>query len=112
MTLGGEVVFEYAPVVVESKIVPVIVLPTSSLILPLSKGEMLKAEGVYSEIESPVENLLASAISSNVISDSKNNLYAIVIFVVFISFSVYAVYFIRQKRVFVQSGDDFEILDE
>lgn len=68
----------------------------------------------------PTENLPAtptggpaSAISSDILPDKPTSPYIpIIIFFVFIGVSASAVYFIRQKRIIPQSGNDFEILNE
>ena len=81
---------------------------------PLPDPLLIK-ERVKAETEIPAENLPASAVSSEVVSDKFNFPYIPAIALVFIGASAGAVYFIRQKKVVSvnsSQGDDFKILDE
>ncbi len=111
MNSAGEVVFAYsnpARVVLAGE-------QTPSSILPLGKGEMPKAEGVYSETEIPVENLQASVTESGTeeknFSNSSFPIIPLASFI-FIGASAGAVYFIRRNKVISEKAEDFEILDE
>jgi len=73
-------------------------------------GPLLIKERGQTEI--PLDNLGASVIQSDVIENNSSNSYLpIIISIIFIGSSACAVYFIRQKKVISQSGNDFEILD-
>ncbi|MDO8659189.1 MAG: lamin tail domain-containing protein [Candidatus Parcubacteria bacterium] len=122
ITEQGNVVFDNAPVV--APVTPQIITKTPSLILPLDKGEMPKAEGVNSIISDeqiPVENLQATpennlgGQASVINSDIPKNNYSYLstlVSLIFIGSSAGVVYFIRQKKVIAKTGDDFEILDD
>jgi len=102
----GELIFDYSSSGVPVKAHTVVSLTPSS-ILPLTKGETPKAEGVYSDATQ------ASVISSGAVENNPNN-SSLPIFgsIIFIGASASAVYFIRRKKVTGKESDDFEILDE
>jgi len=60
------------------------------------------------------ESLEASAINTSVITEAsnKNSYFPLIAFVLFLGAGAGAVYFIRQRRVVMNVGDDFKILDE
>jgi hypothetical protein len=107
-----EVVYDYvssfvpAPVIVKQD--PTIVDKRPTSVVPVIS--------VNSDKQIPINNLVASVNMSDVASnDGRGNSNNTIIFIssfIFIGISAYAVYFIRQKRVIPQAGNDFEILDE
>ena len=108
MNEEGEVVFDLASSVV--LIAPVnsqvssskkVVSPNiSSIVEPIQTALALNTQ-------TPVEN------PSDTTKSTSNNAYLPIIFsVIFIGSSASAVYFIRQKKVSGEEGNDFEILDE
>jgi hypothetical protein len=110
MTPEREVVFEYAGFVMPTKITT----PPSAPLLnqggeepsPPSQG------GVPVSDEGGGNVALASAVSSDVISE-KSVLPIIPIFsTVFIGAAAYGVYFVRRKKVVPVEGNEFEIMDE
>lgn len=65
----------------------------------------------------PKDNLIATAVASSPEGDttkqSKNNSYIfIIIFILLLLISSIGVYFMRQKKIVSQNGDDFDIIDE
>jgi hypothetical protein len=71
---------------------------------------------VFPAVQSLEENLGATVLESDVMNSGSSNNSPIPIIpiasFIFIGVSASAVYFIRQRKVITQEGDDFEILDE
>ncbi|KKP89392.1 hypothetical protein A2456_00735 [Candidatus Nomurabacteria bacterium RIFOXYC2_FULL_36_19] len=116
LTSQWETVFDYGASVIKftpKKVASATIAQTPSLILPLSKGETSKVDGVNTDVQVSAENLPASAISSDVVKDNPIRTYFLsFILTIFIGASAGVVYFIRQKKVVSSAGDDFKILDE
>jgi hypothetical protein len=111
MTPNREVVFDFAaslaPVV--SKTVLATVVENSPAVQPLETTQPPKSPLSGGENDAI---LAASAISSDIVPE-KSSFPIIPIFsAIFIGAGAYGVYFIRQKRIVPQTGDDFKILDE
>ena len=111
-TKEGEVVFDYLSFI--SPVLPKVIVSSkntapkvaiNNLSVPVSQNEQV-----------PIENLLASAVNSDVLLDDKKSSSSVpfipIVSVVFVGASAYAVYFIRQKKVAPVDENDFEILDE
>ncbi len=119
LTQQGNIVFDYGDSIRQDN-----AKETPSLILPLNKGEMPKAEGVKREQvkiseenlineTSPIPELSALAFNTKNTDVSKNNSYLpMLASMIFIGTSASAVYFIRRKKVIQKIGDDFAILDD
>jgi hypothetical protein len=77
-------------------------------------GAKTSTKEVQSVAGVPNENLLATALSSDIPKEETPNSSPLIPIasLVFIGASAGAVYFIRQKKVTPQAGGDFEILDE
>lgn len=110
----GELIFDYllytTPVIpIKTVISPKISSPILSLIVePPEETSVL-------DQQISAENLQAGVIQSGIAKDVSDSPYAMIIPLasfIFIGASAGAVYFIRQKRVVLGAGSDFEILDE
>ncbi|OGI58395.1 hypothetical protein A3F19_01430 [Candidatus Nomurabacteria bacterium RIFCSPHIGHO2_12_FULL_37_29] len=123
ITPQGEMVFDYP-----SSILPIVLVSTSSSLGGQTKTtiqpkisasqdslavQLVEARALNGQI--PIENLSASVIESDVTKDGSGVMYPIIISlisIVFIGASAGAVYFVRQKRIVSNTGDDFNILEE
>lgn len=124
---SGEVIFDYSASlvpVIPAKIVANNIVPVKLSKLSASETKSLNKNTTNGAIsENIAENLLASANvtmgeeatvpQSNVSENNSDNSYLPILgSIIFIGVSASAVYFIRQKKVITQAGNDFEILDE
>lgn len=104
----GNTVFDYS-----NPIVPTVVATTNnSTAVGQSQTKKLKSVAISTLDIPAVNNLTATALSSD---GSKNNSRTKIVFIlsfIFIGAAAYAVYFIRRKKTAPVAGDDFEILDE
>jgi hypothetical protein len=111
MNPSGEVVDEdaasLAPAV--SRTVLATVVKNSLAVQPLEVTQSPKSP--LSGGENSVA-LTASAVSSDIVPEESSFPIIPIFSVIFIGAGAYGVYFVRQKRIVPQVGDDFKILDE
>ncbi|MFA6076538.1 MAG: lamin tail domain-containing protein [Candidatus Paceibacterota bacterium] len=104
----GELVFDYP-----ASVLPPVKIAIQPKVPYVAVQPSIKSISVPEEVS--VENLLASAVSGEG-EIAKNNpiraYFFTIILTVFLGVGAIAVYFIRQKRVVLETGNDFKILDE
>ncbi|MEK7572516.1 MAG: lamin tail domain-containing protein [Patescibacteria group bacterium] len=108
-TPTGEIIFNYGVPAIDKQIE--LSNNIKNPIVSAGKLETVNLEKINTENLNFYNNLSAGAIKSEIVD--KNNSYLFFMgFAILLAVSSGAVYFIRQKKIALEEGSDFEILDE